>query len=123
MYVPLLGKSLKGTVLGIVADNLGAHGIARFIESFSGDYVCRFCTAKSSEFRNHCVASGAFSLRTREGHADHVKRIHIALELRKSAFLPKLFLIFMLSPGFHLMLLMIYLKVLCLLSWPTAWHH
>lgn len=34
MYVPLLGKSLIGTVLSIVADNLGGHSIAGFIESF-----------------------------------------------------------------------------------------
>lgn len=73
LYVPLLGKSLKGTVLSIVADNLGAHGVAGFLESFSGDFFCRFCTGKSCDIRSHCVASGAFDLRTREDHADHVK--------------------------------------------------
>lgn len=73
VYVPLLGKSPKGTILSFVADNLGVHGIAGFIENFSDDYVCRFCTAKSCDFRNHCVATGDFSLRTREGHADQVK--------------------------------------------------
>lgn len=73
VYVPLLGKSLKGTVLSIVADNLGAHGIVGFIESFSGDFFCRFCTGKSCEIQSYCVASDAFNLRTREDHADHVK--------------------------------------------------
>ncbi|KAL7877515.1 hypothetical protein SRHO_G00041580 [Serrasalmus rhombeus] len=73
VYVPSLDKSVKGTVLSVVADNLGAHGIAGFVESFSGDYFCRFCTGKSCDVRHHCVASGAFSLRTKEDHADHVK--------------------------------------------------
>lgn len=37
VFVPLLGASLKGTVQSVVADNLGAHGIAGFTESFSGE--------------------------------------------------------------------------------------
>lgn len=73
VYVPLLGTSLKGTVHSVVADNLGAHSIAGFTESFSGDYICRFCTAKSCDIRSHCVASGFFSPRTKEVHAEHVK--------------------------------------------------
>lgn len=36
MYVTLLGKALKGTMLSIVANNLGAH------RKFSGDFFCRF---------------------------------------------------------------------------------
>ncbi|XP_051813200.1 uncharacterized protein LOC127536542 isoform X4 [Acanthochromis polyacanthus] len=73
VYVPLLGTSLKGTVHSVVADNLGAHSIAGFIESFSGDYFCRFCTARSCEISSHCVASGVFNLRTKEEHAEHVQ--------------------------------------------------
>lgn len=60
----------------VVADNLGAHGIAGFIESFSADYLCRFCTAKSCDIKSHCVASGVFSLRTKEVHTEHVKKAH-----------------------------------------------
>lgn len=73
VYVPLLGKSLRGTVQSVVADNLGVHSIAGFTESFTGDFFCRFCTAKSCDIRSDCVASGAFSLRTKEVYADHVK--------------------------------------------------
>lgn len=36
VYVPLLGESVKGTVLSVVADNLGAHSIAGFMQFFSG---------------------------------------------------------------------------------------
>ena len=40
IFVPLLGQSVKGTIQAVVADNLGAHGIAGFPESFSGEYFC-----------------------------------------------------------------------------------
>lgn len=46
-----LGRTLKGTVQCVVADNLGAHSIAGFVENFTGSYVCRFCTAERSEFQ------------------------------------------------------------------------
>lgn len=45
MFLDKLGKTLKGAVQCVVADNLGAHGIAGFVESFSGSYFSRFCTA------------------------------------------------------------------------------
>lgn len=73
VYVPLLATSLKGTVHSVVADNLGAHSIAGFTESFSGDFFCRCCTAKSCDIKSDCVASGVFSLRTKEVHAGHVR--------------------------------------------------
>ena len=43
IFVPSLGKVLKGTVLAVVADNLGAHSIGGFVESFSASQFCRFC--------------------------------------------------------------------------------
>lgn len=46
IFIEKLGKTLRGTVQCIVADNLGAHSIAGFVQSFSGRYVCRFCTAE-----------------------------------------------------------------------------
>lgn len=33
LYIPSLGKRLKGTVFCVVADNLGAHSIGGFVES------------------------------------------------------------------------------------------
>ena len=74
VYVPLLGESVKGTVFSVVADNLGAHGVAGFLESFSVEHCCRFCTGKNIDFQMHSVASGAFSLRTKELHQAHVKQ-------------------------------------------------
>lgn len=44
LFIAKLGKTVKGFVHCVVADNLGAHSIAGFVENFSGQYVCRFCT-------------------------------------------------------------------------------
>lgn len=74
IYIPLLGESIQGTVLSVVADNLGAHSIAGFVQSFSGECYCRFCTARSNDIQQHSVASGAFSQRTKELHQAHVKQ-------------------------------------------------
>lgn len=54
-----------------MADNLGAHGLG-FMESFSGDFVCRFCTVTCSEIQSQEVKEGGFSLRTKELHHTHV---------------------------------------------------
>jgi hypothetical protein len=50
------------------ADNLGAHSIFGFLESFTADYYCRFCTAKKEDTQHHYMAS-YFVGRTRE-HVD-----------------------------------------------------
>ena len=34
-----LGKNVKGTILCVCADNLAAHGLGGFVESFRGEYV------------------------------------------------------------------------------------
>ncbi|XP_034096114.1 uncharacterized protein LOC117562389 isoform X1 [Gymnodraco acuticeps] len=73
VFIPLLGRCLKGTIQVVAADNLGAHSIAGFNESFSGGYICRFCTATSTDIQTKEVKSGAFSLRTKELHDSHVK--------------------------------------------------
>lgn len=66
LYVPCLGKTIKGTVFSLIADNLGAHSVAGFVESFSGSYVCRFCTGERSQFQELEVRTGAFSGRTKQ---------------------------------------------------------
>ena len=59
VFIPKLGTFVKGTVHSVIADNLGAHGLAGFIESFSGNI---FCTAQKVEIQSKDVHSGAFSL-------------------------------------------------------------
>lgn len=75
VFVEKLGKTLKGTLQSVIADNLGAHSIAGFVESFSGRFVCRFCTADRLEFQHKEVGAGGFSLRTEEIHKNHLKTL------------------------------------------------
>lgn len=42
-FVEVVGQFVKGTVYCVSADNLGAHGLAGFSESFNVDKFCRFC--------------------------------------------------------------------------------
>lgn len=46
LSVPVLGKGVTGIVLSIVTDNLGAHSMEGFVESFSSSYVRRFCLSE-----------------------------------------------------------------------------
>ncbi len=46
LFVPSMGRHIRGTVTGVVADNLGSHFIGGFRESFNGSASsrpCRFC--------------------------------------------------------------------------------
>jgi len=43
VFISGFGKVIRGTVIGVVSDNLGAHSVAGFLESFTRSYICRFC--------------------------------------------------------------------------------
>lgn len=43
------GQHLKGVLINISSDNLGANGIFGFVESFSATYYCRMCELNSTE--------------------------------------------------------------------------
>lgn len=68
LFFPQLGRFIKGTLQCVVADNLWAHGLAGFVESFSGIYFCRYCTAQSCLIQTQEVKLGTFEARTREGY-------------------------------------------------------
>lgn len=74
VYIENLGKCVKGTVLFVSADNLGAHSLAGFYESFSVDKFCRFCMASRSDAQRQEVHSGAFQLRDRHTHNMQVQQ-------------------------------------------------
>lgn len=74
LFIPQLGSFIKGTVQCVTADNLGAHGLGGFVESFSGKYYCRFCTAEDSEIQGKEVRSEAFQRRTKDAHQSHVTK-------------------------------------------------
>lgn len=64
IFVHLHGTFIKGNVYCVVADNLAAHGMGGFVESFSGEFFCRFCLGRSSDVQAKEVQSGAFNLFT-----------------------------------------------------------
>jgi len=70
--VPATQRTLKGPMQCVVADNLGAHSIAGFVEIFSGRYVCRFCTADRFDFQIKDVGAGGLSQRTKEINTSHL---------------------------------------------------
>ncbi|RXN30823.1 sterile alpha motif domain-containing 3-like isoform X1 [Labeo rohita] len=72
IYVEKLGACVKGTVLYVAADNLAAHSLAGFFESFAVDKFCRFCLAKRSDIQATEVSSGSFEPRTKENHNQHI---------------------------------------------------
>lgn len=65
VFVKRIGSCIKGTVLYVSADNLGAHSLAGYQESFNVKF-CRFCLASLKDIQQHDVRSGAFTLRTPE---------------------------------------------------------
>jgi len=49
--VEINGKFIKGSLVFVVGDNLGSHGLGGFTENFStSQYLCRFCLATKDEF-------------------------------------------------------------------------
>lgn len=75
VFISSLGKQIRGTVLCVIADNLGSHSISGLVESFSGSYCCRFCLGHSSEYQTQEVRSGVFVPRTKEDYASHVETV------------------------------------------------
>lgn len=75
VFIESLGTNLKGTIFCVCADNLAAHGLGGFVESFRGEYVCRFCLATNQQFQENEVCDDAFIPRTKESHDLHVKSV------------------------------------------------
>ncbi len=75
VYVEQLGECVKGTVLNVAADNLGAHSLAGFQESFVVEHPCRFCMVKRSEIQQKDVLSGGFEHRTKQNHDRQVEEV------------------------------------------------
>lgn len=75
VYIEQLGDCVKGTVLFVSADNLGAHSLAGLQESFTVEHPCWFCFAKRSEIQEKGVHLGAFEPRTKQEHDRQVVEV------------------------------------------------
>lgn len=75
IFVPQVGRNIRGTVVCVSADNLGAHSLSGLVESFTGHYICRFCIGDRSDYQQKEVRSGAFPSRTKENYELHVQTV------------------------------------------------
>jgi len=51
-------KGILKFELGVlVGDNLGIHGIRRFVESFSSNYPCRVCKMRNDDIKKLCYVN------------------------------------------------------------------
>lgn len=57
IFISQLGQFAKGSVQCVIADNLAAHGISGFVESFSAGSICRFYTGEKSEFLGQVLSN------------------------------------------------------------------
>ena len=63
-----------GTISCIVTDNLAAHTLSGFMESFSALRSCRFCMI-TRDARQVTFSDSDCTLRTKETHARHVAAV------------------------------------------------
>lgn len=75
VFIECLGKSVRGTIFCVVSDNLAAHALAGFAQSFRSGYICRFCNATRDLIQSYSVEDGEFSLRTKAGHDSNVQDV------------------------------------------------
>lgn len=68
VFIESIGKTVRGTVMCVVSDNLAAHGLAGFTKSFKSKYFCRFCIATQDQMQSYEVEGGEFSLRSKASH-------------------------------------------------------
>lgn len=88
---------VKFTVVQVVGDNLGLHAVLGYIESFSGNYVCRFCKADKRGVRSLTLEDPTLSrdrnsyeadLRTADSSQTGLKRDSVLNNLNNYIFLP-----------------------------------
>lgn len=75
VFIDSLGQNVKGTIFCVSADNLAAHGLDGFLESFRVVYFCRFCMATSEQCQETEVRVEEFVQRTKANHDLHVQNV------------------------------------------------
>ncbi|XP_060761703.1 uncharacterized protein LOC132891510 isoform X1 [Neoarius graeffei] len=75
VFIEGLGQNVKGTVFCVSADNLAAHGLGGFVESFRSGCVCRFCLGSVEQYQESEVRDEKFAPRTKTSHDLHVQTV------------------------------------------------
>ena len=68
VYIETLGDSIKGTVYSVVADNIAAHQLAGFNQSFRSTYSCRFCLYSREDMQTKDATTDECQMRTKDQH-------------------------------------------------------
>ena len=73
--IDALGENVRGAVVAVVADNLSAHSLGGFVESFGQNvtHPCRFCVATSEAMQDCALSVYDFKRRNPADHACHVR--------------------------------------------------
>ena len=83
IFVEILGQFVKGAVFCVSADNLGAHSLAGFYESFNVEKFCRFCLISRDQIATTEVKD--FQLRDVDEHDTFLEElIHWYIEHLRS---------------------------------------
>ncbi|KAE8746883.1 hypothetical protein FOCC_FOCC006303 [Frankliniella occidentalis] len=73
--IPGVG-TVKGSLVCIVGDNLGSHGLGGFVEQFSTSlYFCRFCLIKRKDFHKAGGELATFAPRTVDSYDNSLTRL------------------------------------------------
>lgn len=75
VFIERVGQNVQGTIFCVSADNLDAHGLGGFVESFKARYVCRFCLGSLEQLQVTEVREGKFPRRTKASHDLHVQTV------------------------------------------------
>lgn len=97
VFVEALNAHLRGTVFCVCADNLGAHGLAGFQESFQAENLCRFCQVSKDDIQKQDASF--FQLRTVEQHNSITDELRDHHELQSKLGVKKECAPFFLSPN------------------------
>lgn len=77
IFIESLGENLKGTVIFVSADNLGAHQFAGFVESFGLNVMrpCRASMVPNKNLRHPEYELGKSQKRDKENYAYHIQQV------------------------------------------------
>lgn len=80
VFIPALGKRVKGSLVAILGDNLGSHSISGLPENFStACYQCRYCLIRKEDMQTK-VHANLHRKRTPELYSAAVKELNINSE-------------------------------------------
>ncbi|XP_071337763.1 uncharacterized protein [Trachinotus anak] len=81
LFVQTLNNYVKGSVFCVCADNLGAHALAGFQESFNVKNFCRFCVTNRGEIATTAISD--FLLQLNNENVPHVNGVKSECVLSK----------------------------------------